>query len=370
VIELAMIFALGVLVASLLFLFLLPVLSRRAVRLATRRLQMLVPLSMTEIMAERDQIRAEHATAARRLEQKLETLTRHKAEMMSQNGRQATRNLQLEQELAAAHRKIEGLEADLVTATADAREAQGTLGTQMMLLHDSLGLADRRLAILRATEAQLGATEVLAEERRASIAALETRSTGQDLRIRLALSQAAKAIDDLARARATIETLSAERDILRAEAALMTEEQEVLLAQLATERQKVMRGDRRYAEQAEQAASLAARITEQAGDIASLQRLLAAANSKRDALQAERDRLLHQAEHAAKEPDARSRPAGAGEPDLGALREAISFVAGELLRVGGEVAAATARPEAVEDPEQAVPPLAQATPRQDTAGVQ
>ena len=74
-IELAMIFALGVLVASLLFLLLLPVLSRRAVRLGDAAAASCVPLSMAEIMAERDQIRAEHAAATRRLEQKLETLT-------------------------------------------------------------------------------------------------------------------------------------------------------------------------------------------------------------------------------------------------------------------------------------------------------
>ena len=56
-----MIFALGFLVAALFGLLFLPAVQRRAARLAGRRLEMLLPLSMEEIVAERDQLRAEFA---------------------------------------------------------------------------------------------------------------------------------------------------------------------------------------------------------------------------------------------------------------------------------------------------------------------
>jgi chromosome segregation ATPase len=231
VIEQAMIFALGFLVAGLLSLLFVPVLSRRALRLAMARLRMLVPLSPAEIVAERDQIRAEHAVATRRLEQKLEGLAQANAELMIREGRLGTRLTRLEQEHAAALAHSEALTSDLARTTREAHEAQAELGLQMQLLHDTLGLAERRLAILRSTEARLAAIEAQADERRATIAALETRSTGQDLRIRGLLTQVGSALEDLKSARDTADTLSSERDAARADVALLTRKRDELLAE-------------------------------------------------------------------------------------------------------------------------------------------
>ncbi|HEY8578608.1 MAG TPA: hypothetical protein VIL72_01885, partial [Beijerinckiaceae bacterium] len=73
-IEQLMIFALGFLSAGLLSLLFLPAFWRRAMRLSRRRLEMQMPLSMDEIVAERDQLRAEFAAERRRLEQAHEAL--------------------------------------------------------------------------------------------------------------------------------------------------------------------------------------------------------------------------------------------------------------------------------------------------------
>ena len=51
-----MYFALGFLVAGLLTLLFLPAFWRRAMRLSMRRLQMLAPMSMQEVIAERDRL--------------------------------------------------------------------------------------------------------------------------------------------------------------------------------------------------------------------------------------------------------------------------------------------------------------------------
>jgi hypothetical protein len=221
VIEQAMIFALGFLVASLLSLLFLPILSRRAIRLATRRLQMLVPLSMNEIMAERDQIRAEHAAAARRLEQKIEHLTQKMAEAMSEAGRLSGRLFVLQDEHAAALERNALLTAERDEIRLDAYDARATLGLQMQLLHDALGSAERWLAILRGTEARLASAEALIDVQKASIEAMETRTTRQDLRIRSLVSQAAKMAEDLARARTAAAVLTSERDIARAHGSLL-----------------------------------------------------------------------------------------------------------------------------------------------------
>src|SRR5208282_4259836 len=71
-----MIFALGFLAASLIALAIAPAFWQRAIRLSTRRLEMLLPLSPEEILAGRDLLRAEFAVEQRRLEQKADDLNR------------------------------------------------------------------------------------------------------------------------------------------------------------------------------------------------------------------------------------------------------------------------------------------------------
>lgn len=64
-----MFFALGFLLASLIALAVLPALNARAKRLARRRVEALLPMSLDEIDAERDLIRAESAVAENRKDQ-------------------------------------------------------------------------------------------------------------------------------------------------------------------------------------------------------------------------------------------------------------------------------------------------------------
>src|SRR4051812_28917983 len=67
-IEPIMFFVIGFLVASLFGLVLIPLVHNRAVRLTMRRLEAATPLSMAEIQADKDQLRAEFAMSTRRLE--------------------------------------------------------------------------------------------------------------------------------------------------------------------------------------------------------------------------------------------------------------------------------------------------------------
>ncbi len=95
-----MIFALGAMSVGLLFLLLLPAVSRRAMRLARRRLEMLLPLSMEEVIAERDLLRAEFAAERRRLEQRMEVQADEHAVELAELGRRATEIVTLQDQLA------------------------------------------------------------------------------------------------------------------------------------------------------------------------------------------------------------------------------------------------------------------------------
>src|ERR1051326_9354344 len=73
-IEPIMYVGLGFLVASLAALIILPFVHARAVRLTMRRLEAATPLSMAEIQADKDQLRAEFAMSTRRLEMSVDKL--------------------------------------------------------------------------------------------------------------------------------------------------------------------------------------------------------------------------------------------------------------------------------------------------------
>lgn len=82
-----MIFTLGACVAGLLALLCLPAIARRAMRMARVAVERQMPISVDEIVAQRDLLRAEFATERRRLEQVLDEAREHQAREMRDSGR-------------------------------------------------------------------------------------------------------------------------------------------------------------------------------------------------------------------------------------------------------------------------------------------
>src|ERR1044071_951797 len=90
VIENIMYFALGLLVAGLVSLIILPAVWKRAVRLTKRRIEAATPITMAEFRADKDQLRAEFALSTRRLEMNVETLRKRLAEQLRDINRKKT----------------------------------------------------------------------------------------------------------------------------------------------------------------------------------------------------------------------------------------------------------------------------------------
>ncbi len=82
-IENIMYFALGLLVAGLVALVIMPAVWKRAVRLTKRRIEAATPITMAEFRADKDQLRAEFALSTRRLEMNVEALRKRLAEQLS-----------------------------------------------------------------------------------------------------------------------------------------------------------------------------------------------------------------------------------------------------------------------------------------------
>lgn len=168
-----MIFLLGAFSAGLVALMLLPAFWRRALRLSRRRLDMLMPLSMDEVVAERDLLRAEFATERRKIEQKMEAQGARHAEDMIELGRRTLQIVTLEHDLADLRKKHDGLTADHAVATRDLAEAMGERGALITEIHDATGLHDRMRGRLEALSTEHAALGAVAEQRGATIAALE-----------------------------------------------------------------------------------------------------------------------------------------------------------------------------------------------------
>ncbi|MCJ2040491.1 hypothetical protein MKK55_16285 [Methylobacterium sp. J-059] len=133
-IETVMVFALGFLVAMLCALLALPAVNARAARLARRRTEAQLPLSVGEIAAEKDFLRAEFAVRQRRMERAVEDArTKRQADMAALGNRTmeaaalardvAARDAEIAEALALRGR----LENELSTAQADGSSSLATL---------------------------------------------------------------------------------------------------------------------------------------------------------------------------------------------------------------------------------------------------
>src|SRR5215468_7728346 len=89
----------------------LPLVHNRAVRLTTRRLEAATPLSMAEIQADKDQLRAEFAMSARRLEMSVEQLKNRTTSQLAELGKKTDAINRMKIELGEKNATIFALEA-------------------------------------------------------------------------------------------------------------------------------------------------------------------------------------------------------------------------------------------------------------------
>src|SRR5438105_1043583 len=110
-IEPIMYLAIGFLVSMLVGLMIVPLVHNRAVRLTTRRMEAATPLSMAEIQADKDQLRAEFAMSARRLEMNVEQLKNKTTSQLAELGKKSDAINRMKIELGEKNATIFGLEA-------------------------------------------------------------------------------------------------------------------------------------------------------------------------------------------------------------------------------------------------------------------
>ena len=110
--------ALGFVAATLIALLIIPAINARAERLARRRAEALFPMSVSELTAEKDHLRAEFAVMQRRIERKADEARAVKHQTMEEMGRRAVRIDTLETDVAERDAVIGRLQADISDARA------------------------------------------------------------------------------------------------------------------------------------------------------------------------------------------------------------------------------------------------------------
>jgi chromosome segregation ATPase len=110
-IEPIMYIAIGFLVACMLVIGVIPLVHARAVRLTMRRIEAVTPMSMAEIQADKDQLRAEFAMATRRLEMTVEQLKAKTASQLAEIGQKSDAISRLKLELSEKSDQVFALEA-------------------------------------------------------------------------------------------------------------------------------------------------------------------------------------------------------------------------------------------------------------------
>jgi chromosome segregation ATPase len=168
--------AIGFLIAGLLVIGFIPLVHARAERLTTRRLEALTPLSMAEIQAEKDQLRAEFAMSTRRLEMSVEQLKAKTTNQLTEIGRKSDAVGRLKLDLGEKTASLFALEAKEKQLSSELHAAQTELSTKERALAE----VERALATTRAEFSQVSVDQrenaATAETRRVELLALRAQA--------------------------------------------------------------------------------------------------------------------------------------------------------------------------------------------------
>lgn len=221
-VEPIMYLAIGFLVSMLVGLTIVPLVHNRAVRLTTRRLEAATPLSMAEIQADKDQLRAEFAMSARRLEMSVEQLKNKTSSQLAELGKKSDAINRLKAELGEKNATIFSLEAREKSLKDQQRATEEEFASKTQLLRAAeQALADKQAELSKLTN-ELSDRSMMAETRqteliavRSQIDALQNRVNDaekefSDTQLRLAeqRGESDAATRELTNARGRVEDLS------------------------------------------------------------------------------------------------------------------------------------------------------------------
>jgi chromosome segregation ATPase len=260
-IEPIMYLAIGFLLSMLCGLMIVPLVHNRAVRLTTRRMEAATPLSMAEIQADKDQLRAEFAMSARRLEMSVEQLKNRTTSQLAELGKKTDAINRMKIELGEKNATIFALEAREKAMKGQLRATEEEFADKTQALRSAEQALSERQGTLAKLNTELSDRSVMADSRQVELVAV--RAHVEELRNRV---------------------VEAERDFAATQARLTQErgESEAATRELLEARgrienlsQRVTDLDRQLIIQVKEAEMLGHRVSDLEGRLATQGKLLA-----------------------------------------------------------------------------------------------
>ncbi len=246
-IESIMFVGLGFLSASLLWVLFVPLVHQRAVRLTTRRLEASTPVSMAEIQADKDQLRAEFAMSTRRLEISVDQLKTKTSNQLAELGKKTDAINRMKLEIGEKTATIFSLEAREKALRDQLRATEDELGVKTAALREAeQSLSEKEAALTRLTtdlndraftsdsqRVELVSLRTQVEALREQVTGLERDIKEANTRLGREKSAAETAAKELAEERGTVSKLGRRVAELEKSLAAQTTEAEILSRRVA-----------------------------------------------------------------------------------------------------------------------------------------
>jgi len=241
-VEPMMYFGIGFLIAALFGLMFVPLVHNRAVRLTVRRLEAATPLTISEIRADKDQLRAEFAMSTRRLELNVEQIKARATAQLAELGKKSDAINQLKKELSERSTAFFSIEARDKSLVEQLRATEQEFELKSNALREAeRSLADKEGQLAKLV-AELGEQSINADSQRIELASLRTQVEAMKVSVaeydraikeieeRLARErgEATAATSALTEARAKLEELTARSADLERQLVAETTEAELL----------------------------------------------------------------------------------------------------------------------------------------------
>lgn len=241
-IEPIMYLAIGFLVSMLFGLMIVPLVHSRAVRLTTRRLEAATPLSMAEIQADKDQLRAEFAMSARRLEMSVDQLRNKTTSQLAELGKKSDAINRMKIELGEKNATIFSLEAREKAVKEQLRATEEEFAAKTELLRGAeTALTDKQAELARinhelsdrsmmadSRQVELVTVRTQIEELKGRVSDAEKEFTATQARLAQERADSEKATGELTDARGRVENLSQRVNDLDRQLIVQVKEAEML----------------------------------------------------------------------------------------------------------------------------------------------
>lgn len=221
-VEPIMYLAIGFLVSMLCGLMIVPLVHNRAVRLTTRRMEAATPLSMAEIQADKDQLRAEFAMSARRLEMSVDQLKSKTTSQLAELGKKTDAINRMKLELGEKNAAIFALEAREKAVKEQLRATEEEFAAKTEALRGAEKALTDKQGELAKINAELSDRSITADSRQVELVAVraqidelknrvgdaEKEFTAAQARLAQERGESETATRDLTDARSRVENLS------------------------------------------------------------------------------------------------------------------------------------------------------------------